>query len=99
VVPNHDGVLLCLTLCRHRGRAKRSRDGSNLDAHHDRISIVDAHAVEFSKTAKPRRKCFLQRSPSDPAPGGACGPTGEYSASSGTTPFLRRCLRPRERTA
>ena len=28
--------------------------GSNLDAIHDRESIVDAHAVEFSKTAKPR---------------------------------------------
>jgi hypothetical protein len=26
--------------------------GSNLDAHHDRESIVDAHAVEFSKTAE-----------------------------------------------
>ena len=32
---------------------RRSRDGSNLDAHHDREAIVDAHAVEFSKTAGP----------------------------------------------
>ena len=58
VVPNHDGVLLYLTLVRPRERSSdRSADaaaggGSNLDAHHDR-SIVDAHAVEFSKTAGP----------------------------------------------
>ena len=62
VVPNHDGVLLYLTLCRRGADQRPAGDGSNLDAHHDRASTVDAHAVEFSKTAKPRRKCFLQRS-------------------------------------
>ena len=57
-VPNHDGVLLCLTLDR-RADAGRSTiggapaGGSNLDAHRDHEVTADAHAVEFSKTAKP----------------------------------------------
>src|SRR5260370_25874981 len=44
-----------LTLCRRRTRVRirRPGNGSNLDAHHDRKSIVGAHAVEFSKTAGP----------------------------------------------
>src|ERR1700729_743161 len=46
-------------------------DGSNLDAHHDRKSIVDAHAVEFSKTVKPPERCFLRRRPTRPASGDA----------------------------
>ena len=53
VVPDHDGVLLYLTLCHHRADQRPAGDGSNLDAHHDRASIMAAHAVEFSKTAKP----------------------------------------------
>src|ERR1700712_1280723 len=53
---SHDGVLLYLTLCRHAGTQSVPADGSNLDAHHDRESIVDAHAVEFSKTVKPLAK-------------------------------------------
>jgi len=53
VVPNHDGVLLYLTLCRHRTDQRPAGDGSNLDARHDRASIMAAHAVEFSKTAEP----------------------------------------------
>jgi len=63
VVSHHDGVLPYLTLCTAVRRARvnaRPDDGSNLDAHHNRsISIVGAHAVEFSKTAKPHRKWFL----------------------------------------
>ena len=53
VVPNHDGVLLYLTLFRLRADLRPAGDRSNLDAHHDRASAVAAHAVEFSKTAKP----------------------------------------------
>jgi hypothetical protein len=55
VVPTHDGVLPNLLDSLYRLRERRSApvDGSNLDAHHDRESIVDAHAVEFSKTAVP----------------------------------------------
>src|ERR1700686_4293225 len=65
------GYFSTLTLVRHRecwpifDRCAPA-GGANLEAHHDRRSIVDAHAVEFSKTAKPRRKCFLQRSPIRP---------------------------------
>jgi hypothetical protein len=59
-------------------------DGSNLDAHHDRVAIADAHAVEFSKTAAPHRKGFLLEE-TDPTlpPEGAYGPTSEYSAPQG----------------
>jgi len=64
--PNHDEVLPYLTLVRPRAVNDRPIEdrpahlaaggGSNLDAHHDRESIADAHAVEFSKTAKPLQK-------------------------------------------
>ena len=55
VVPNHDGVLLSAfdSLPSPSTPNRRLATGSNLDAHHDREAIVDAHAVEFSKTAGP----------------------------------------------
>ena len=70
--PVHDGVLLYLTLCLPTGpnvgtpakpvlrQTPMAPPGgrSNLDAHQDRFSIIGAHAVEFSKTAKPLSKGF-----------------------------------------
>jgi hypothetical protein len=66
-VPNHDGVLLCLTLDRHWEALNAPAGGSNLDAHRDHEVTADAHAVEFSKTAKPLQKGFLQRRPIRPS--------------------------------
>src|ERR1700760_3174862 len=78
---SHDGVLLYLTLCRHAESPKRPADGSNLDAHHDRNRSVDAHAVEFSKTAKPLGRCFLLKETHlAPHPKTQLGRTTEYSA-------------------
>ena len=66
VVPNHDGVLLYLTLCPSPRRSATGRRRVEPGRTPRSASIADAHAVEFSKTAKPRRKCFLQRSPIRP---------------------------------
>src|ERR1700688_3578985 len=86
---DHDGVLHLLdSLYRHRVSPKRSRGGSNLDAHHDRISIVDAHAVGFSKTAKPHRKGFLLEE-TDPTqrPGAPAGRPGSIARCSPPCPL------------
>jgi hypothetical protein len=64
--PRHDGVLLYLTLCPPPRTRKRAGGGSNLDAHRDLIETADAHAVEFSKTAKPRRGASFWRRPIRP---------------------------------
>jgi hypothetical protein len=70
VVPNHNGVLLYLTLVRLRIRQRSGRSdrpshcGARWRVEPGRTprsnSIADAHAVEFSKTAEP-----LQKSPSE----------------------------------
>ena len=84
---DHDGVLLLLDSLSasepiaDRLRTVRPRDGgSNLDAHHDRSSIVGAHAVEFSKTVEPLWGGLPRRRPIRTSARGRYGPAEQYSA-------------------
>jgi hypothetical protein len=91
----HDGYSYLTLCCRTGTRVDAPDDRSNLDAHHDRYSIVGAHAVEFSKTVGPLTKgALLKRTGSTQRPMGASGPTNEYSVQSPRWGRARNSLAP-----
>src|ERR1700683_5351445 len=84
--PNHDGVLLYLTLCPPPDaladlRSVAPAGGSNLDAHHDReLRSQMRMLLSFQRPPSLNQRVSFRGDRSDPAPRGACGPTKEYSA-------------------
>jgi hypothetical protein len=81
-VPRHDGV----SLLNDSLSATWAREGAPMTGRtwtHTAIwKIAGAHAVEFSKTAKPAPEGFSEEAVVDPPPEGSSRPAEEYSATS-----------------